>query len=139
MNARYSTEFQESLRGNVLLPNTDGYDDARKVWNGMIDKRPALIVQCRGPADVMNAVHLASDYNLLTAVRGGGHNVAGKGVCEGGIMIDCSNMTSVSVDPFSKTARVEPGVLLGAVDHESPSCSASEHRPASSAIPAPRD
>jgi hypothetical protein len=112
-------ELQKSLRGNILLPNTDGYDDARKVWNGMIDKRPALIVQCRGPADVMNAVHLARDYKLLTAVRGGGHNVAGKGVCEGGIVIDCSNMTSVSVDPFAKTARVEPGVLLGAVDHES--------------------
>ena len=111
-------EFQESLRGNILLPTSEGYDEARRVWNGMIDKRPAVIVQCRGPADIRHAVILARDYNLLTAVRGGGHNVAGKGVCEGGIVIDCSNMTSVSVDPWARTARVEPGVLLGAVDHE---------------------
>jgi hypothetical protein len=85
----------------------------------MIDKHPALIVQCQGPSDVTNAVNLARDYDLLTAVRGGGHNVAGKGVCEGGIMIDLSPMRGVRVDPVAQTARIEAGVLLGALDHES--------------------
>jgi hypothetical protein len=111
-------ELQKSLRGHLLLPNSDGYDDARKGWNGMIDKRPALIVQCHGASDVINAVNLARDYELLTAVRGGGHSAAGKFVCEGGIMIDLSPMQGVHVDPIARSARVEPGVLLGAVDHE---------------------
>ena len=111
-------ELQASLRGHVLLPSSDGYDDARKGWNGMIDKRPALIVRCHGASDVINAVNLARDYDLLTAVRGGGHSAAGKFVCEGGIMIDLSLMQGVHVDPVARSARVEPGVLLGAVDHE---------------------
>jgi hypothetical protein len=111
-------ELQASLRGHLLLPNSDGYDDARTGWNGMIDKRPALIVQCQGASDVINAVKLARDYDLLTAVRGGGHSAAGKFVCEGGIMIDLSPMQGVHVDPTARSARVEPGVLLGAVDHE---------------------
>ncbi|MEE8236004.1 MAG: FAD-binding protein, partial [Gammaproteobacteria bacterium] len=95
-------ELAASLRGRLLLPSSEGYDQARKVWNGMIDKRPALIVQCQGPADVTHAVNLARDYDLLTAVRGGGHNVAGKGVCEGGIMIDLSPMQGVRVDPKAR-------------------------------------
>ena len=111
-------ELQASLRGQLLLPTSDGYDDARKGWNGMIDKRPALIVRCHGASDVINAVNLARDYELLTAVRGGGHSAAGKFVCEGGIMIDLSPMQGVHVDPIARSARVEPGVLLGAVDHE---------------------
>ena len=110
--------LQASLRGQLLLPGSDGYDDARKGWNGMIDKRPALIVRCHGASDVINAVNLARDYDLLTAVRGGGHSAAGKFVCEGGIMIDLSPMQGVHVDPVAHCARVEPGVLLGAVDHE---------------------
>lgn len=111
-------ELAESLRGDVLLPASDGYDDARKAWNGMIDKRPALIVRCKGAADVTQAVNLARDYALLTAVRGGGHNIAGKSVCEGGIMIDLAPMQGVRVDPVTRSAWVEPGVLLGALDHE---------------------
>ena len=111
-------ELANSLRGRLLLPSSEGYDQARKVWNGMIDKHPALIVQCEGPADVIQAVQLAHDYDLLTAVRGGGHNVAGKAVCEGGIMIDLSQMNGIRVDPKARIAWAEPGVLLGALDHE---------------------
>lgn len=111
-------ELQDSLRGELLLPTSDGYDDARKGWNGMIDKRPALIVRCHGPADVMNSVNLAREYELLTALRGGGHSAAGKSVCEGGIVIDLSAMNGVRVDPATRSGRAEAGVLLGAVDHE---------------------
>ncbi len=112
-------ELEDRLYGRMLLPSSDGYDDARKIWNGMIDNRPALIVQCAGVSDVASAVDLAREYKLLTAVRGGGHSAAGKSICEGGIVIDCSRMLGVHVDPFNKTARVEPGVLLGELDHES--------------------
>ena len=112
-------ELQESLRGHLLLPTSEGYDEARRGWNGMIDKRPALIVRCHGPADVMNAVKVARQYELLTAVRGGGHSAAGKSVCDGGIMIDLSPMRGVRVDPTTRSGRAEAGVLLGAVDHES--------------------
>ena len=111
-------ELAASLRGRILLPTSEGYDTARHGWNGMIDKHPALIVQCNGAADVTQAVNLAHEYELLTAVRGGGHSAAGKSVCEGGIMIDCSPMQGIHVDPVAQRARIEPGVLLGALDHE---------------------
>ncbi len=97
-------ELANSLRGRLLLPSSEGYDQARKVWNGMIDKHPALIVQCEGQSDVIHAVQLAHDYDLLTAVRGGGHNVAGTGVCEGGIMIDLSPMQGIRFDPQARIA-----------------------------------
>ena len=109
-------ELAASLNGQILLPSSDGYDTARKGWNGMIDKHPALIVQCRNVSDITNAVNLARDYQLLTAVRGGGHSAAGKSVCEGGLMIDLSQMTAVTADPDTRSATAEPGVLLGAVD-----------------------
>jgi hypothetical protein len=109
-------ELADSLSGHIVLPTSEGYDDARKLWNGMIDKRPALIVQCLSPQDVQQAVNLAREYELLTAVRGGGHNIAGKGSCDGGLQINCSTMTQVSVNPDERWATAEPGVLLGAVD-----------------------
>ena len=109
-------EVEASLTGGILLPSSEGYDQARKVWNGMIDKRPALIVRCQNSTDVASAVNLAREYDLLTAVRGGGHNIAGKSVCDGGIVIDCSQMRGVRVDPEKRSAYVEPGVLLGEVD-----------------------
>jgi FAD/FMN-containing dehydrogenase len=84
--------FQASLRGSVLRHSDAGYDDARKVWNGMIDKRPALIARCTGVADVMGAVNFARANNLLVSVRGGGHNITGNAVCDGGLMIDLSPM-----------------------------------------------
>jgi hypothetical protein len=109
-------ELQQALSGRLLLPASEGYDDARKVWNGMINNRPGVIVQCLNETDIRNAVNFAREYSALTSVRGGGHNVAGKGMCEGGIAIDCSQMTDAGCDPDARTAYAQPGVLLGAVD-----------------------
>jgi FAD/FMN-containing dehydrogenase len=106
------------LRGELLFPGDARYDNARRVWNGMVDKRPALIVRCSGVADVIGAVTFARAHNLLVSVRAGGHNIAGKAVCDGGLMIDLSGMRSVRVDPLKRTARVEGGATLGDLDHE---------------------
>src|SRR6266566_7141202 len=106
------------LRGTVALPGEDGYDAARTVWNAMVDRRPGLVIRCLGAADVINAVKLARDEKLLVAVRGGGHNIAGNAVCDGGLLIDLSLMKSVRVDPGSNTARVEPGATLADFDKE---------------------
>src|SRR5438128_1278894 len=86
--------FKARLRGQLLRPGDDGYDEARKVWNGMIDKRPALIARCVGVADVISAVDFARTHRLLVSVRGGGHNVPGNAVCDGGLMIDLAPMRS---------------------------------------------
>lgn len=110
--------FSSRLRGQLLRPGHNGYEDTRKVWNGMIDKRPALIVRCAGVRDVVDAVRFAREHDLLGSVRGGGHNIAGKAVCDGGLMIDLSGMRSVQVDPVKRTARVEGGALLGDLDRE---------------------
>jgi len=111
-------KFKASLRGALLRPGETGYDEARRVWNGMIDKRPALIARCAGVADVIHCVNFAHANNLLVAVRGGGHNVSGNAVCDGGLMIDLSCMKSVRVDPTRRTARAEPGVTWGEFDRE---------------------
>ena len=110
--------FRGKLRGPVALPGEDGYDAARTIWNATIDRSPALVARCLGAADVINAVKLARDENLLVAVRGGGHNIAGNAVCDGGLLIDLSLMKSVRVDPASRTARVEPGATLADFDKE---------------------
>jgi FAD/FMN-containing dehydrogenase len=110
--------FADSLRGPLLNPGDGGYDDARKVWNGMIDRRPALIARCTGVADVMKAVRFARDHRLLVSVRGGGHNITGNAVCEGGLMLDLSPMKSVRVDPAKRTARAEAGLTWGEYNHE---------------------
>ncbi len=106
------------VRGTVLTPGVEGYDAARTVWNAMIDRRPAVIVRCAGAADVRAAVDFARETGARLAVRGGGHNIAGSAVCDDGVMIDLSPMQSVRIDPFARTARVEPGVTLGAFDRE---------------------
>ena len=110
--------FISGLRGEVLLNNNPEYDEVRKIWNGMIDKKPAIIVRCMGVSDIIDCINLARENNLLTSVRGGGHNIAGNAVCEAGLMIDLSLMKSVLVDPDNKTANVSPGCCLGEVDHE---------------------
>jgi FAD/FMN-containing dehydrogenase len=110
--------FQTRLRGKLLRPGDDGYDDARKVWNGMIDRKPALIARCTGTADVMAAVSFARERGLLVSIRGGGHSAAGNAVCEGGLMIDLAPMKSIRVDPVAGMARAEPGVLWGEFDRE---------------------
>ena len=106
------------FRGEVIVPDHHDYDDARAVWNGAVDRRPRLIARCRGTADVAAAVRFARDRDLEIAVRGGGHNVAGTAVCDGGIVIDLSAMRAVSVDPVERTALVQGGALWGDVDHE---------------------
>jgi FAD/FMN-containing dehydrogenase len=110
--------LRAAVRGAVCLPGEPGYDEARTIWNAMIDRRPAAIVRATGAADVIQAVNFARDHGLRLAVRGGGHNIAGNAVGDGGLMIDLSPMKSVRIDPVSKTARVEPGVTLGEFDRE---------------------
>jgi FAD/FMN-containing dehydrogenase len=110
--------LKPQLRGSLCLQDEVGYDEARTIWNAMIDRRPGAVVRCGGASDVMRAVRLARDNGLLVAVRGGGHNISGNAVCEGGLLIDLSPMRSVRVDPKKRTARVEPGVTLGEFDKE---------------------
>jgi FAD/FMN-containing dehydrogenase len=110
--------FSSSLRGRLLTPESPGYDEARSIWNGMIDRRPALIVECAGVADVISSVNFARENRLLLAVRGGGHNIAGNAVCDGGLMLSLAGMKSVRVDPGARRAWVEPGASLGDFDHE---------------------
>ena len=111
-------QLKSVFRGYLITPDDSHYDYARKIWNGMFDKHPALIAQCICTADVIQAVNFARDNNLLVAVKGGGHNSAGKATCDDGIVIDLSHMRRVYVDPKKKTARVDGGALLGDVDSE---------------------
>jgi FAD/FMN-containing dehydrogenase len=106
------------LRGKLLMPGDPGFDEARSIWNAMIDRKPGAIVRCAGAADVIRTVRFAADNSLLLAVRGGGHNIAGNAVCDGGLMLDLSPMRSVRVDPAQRSARVEPGVTLAELDNE---------------------
>lgn len=110
--------FAASLRGGVVRPGEPGYDEGRLLWNGMIDKRPALIARCSGAADVIASVNFARDHDLLLAVRGGGHNVAGRAACDDGLMLDLSLMRGVRVDPSTGTVRVQGGATLGDMDRE---------------------
>jgi FAD/FMN-containing dehydrogenase len=108
-----------SLRGGLLRPGDPGYDEGRLLWNGMIDKRPALMARCSGAADVIAAVNFAREHDLLLAVRGGGHGVAGRAACDDGLMLDLSLMRGVRVDPQAQTVRVQGGATLGDMDRES--------------------
>lgn len=110
--------FAERFRGEVIRPDEGEYDRARRVWNEMINKYPAIIARCTGVADVIAAVDFARENGLLVAIRGGGHNVAGNAVCDGGIVIDLSGMNDVHVDPERRTVRAGGGATLGEVDRE---------------------
>jgi FAD/FMN-containing dehydrogenase len=110
--------FAKGLRGQPLRPGDDNYDQVRRIWNGMIDKRPALIVQAAGGADVIQTVEFARESGLVLAVRGGGHNVSGNAVCDGGLTLDLSLMRSVRVDPKRQSLRAEGGTLWRDLDHE---------------------
>ena len=108
--------LNRALDGAVLLPGNAGFDEARTIWNAMIDKRPGAVVSCRTAADVAKAVAFAAEHQPLTAIKSGGHNIAGNAVCDGGLVIDLSTMNNVAVDADTKTARVEAGALLADVD-----------------------
>jgi FAD/FMN-containing dehydrogenase len=105
-----------AFAGQLIGPGDAGYEAARRVWNGMVDRRPALIARCAEESDVVAALRCARERALPVAVRGGGHNVAGNAVCDGGIVIDLSGMKAIDVDHVGRTARVQPGVLLGELD-----------------------
>ena len=108
----------DRFAGELLRPGDAGYDDARRVHNGLIDKRPSLIARCLDTADIVAAVNVARDHSLELSVRGGGHNVAGRAVTDGGLMIDLSALRSVQVDPVASTARVAGGSTWGVLDRE---------------------
>ena len=111
-----ATGFRQKLTGDLLQPGDQGYDEARKVWNGMIDRHPALIARCKNAEDVIQSVLFARRENLIVSVKGGGHNITGNAVCEGGLMIDMSLMKSVRVNPEQQTADVETGATWGEYD-----------------------
>lgn len=108
--------FIDSVRGKLILPADAGYNEARKVYNGMIDKKPAIIVQCESVADVIASVNFGRENNLLIAIKGGGHNGGGLGMCDDGLVIDLCKMKAISVDVTGKTVRTEGGCLLSEVD-----------------------
>ncbi len=109
-------EFKAHFRGDALRHGDEAYDEVRQIWNAMIDRRPALIARAKSPEDVVNAVKFARKHDLIVAVRGGGHNIAGNAVCDGGLMIDLSLMKRAKVDPGARQAEVEPGCTLGDFD-----------------------
>jgi hypothetical protein len=117
LSAQSVDHLRSSFRGELIQPNDGAYESARKVYNGMIDKRPGLIARCVDVADVIAAVEYGRENGLLTAIRGGGHNGAGLGTCDGGLVIDLSRMKGVRVDPAAGTVRVEAGCVWGDVDH----------------------
>src|SRR6187431_2821460 len=111
------TTFAQSLRGTVTQPGDAAYEEARKLYNGMIDKRPRIIARCAGVADVIAAVNFGREQGLLIAIRGGGHNGPGLGSCDDGLVIDLSLLKGVRVNPADRTVRVEAGCTSGDVDH----------------------
>ncbi len=111
-------DLKGRIRGPLIRPGDPGFDEARSVWNAMIDRRPALIARCLGTADVIAAVNAAREHGLPLSIKGGGHNIAGLAVCEGGLMLDMSLMRGVWVDAPARTARAQAGCLLGDVDAE---------------------
>ena len=116
LNETVVAALRGRLRGELLCPDEAGYDEARSLWNAMFDKRPALIVRCADASDVVRAVNFARTHSVPVAVRGGGHNVAGSGACDGGLMLDMSQMKNVQIDPVNRTARAEPGLTWGEFD-----------------------
>jgi len=117
MSAHSVEQLKGAFRGQLVLPEDAAYESARKVYNAMIDKHPRLIARCVDVADVIAAVHFGRENNLLTAIRGGGHNGAGLGTCDDGLVIDLSRMKGIRVNPAAKTVRVEGGCVWGDVDH----------------------
>lgn len=118
LSAEALQAFKTAFKGPVLTPDDPAYEETRKIWNAMIDRRPGLVARCTGTADVVQAVRFARQHGLVCSVRGGGHNIAGLSVCDGGLMIDMSLLRAVWVDPVGRTARAQAGCTLGDVDRE---------------------
>jgi hypothetical protein len=118
MGTAPAENLRARVRGQLLLPADEGYDAARKIYNAMIDKRPAMILRCAGAADAIAAISFAQEQNLLVSIRSGGHGIAGKAICDGGLVIDLSRMKGIRVDPEKRTVRAEPGLTLGEFDRE---------------------
>jgi FAD/FMN-containing dehydrogenase len=118
LNAAALQAFKAAFKGQVLTAEDASFEDTRKIWNAMIDRRPGLIARCTGTADVVQAVRFARQHGLLSSVRGGGHNIAGLAVCEGGLMIDLSLLRGVWVDATRQVAQAQAGCTLGDVDRE---------------------
>lgn len=110
--------FAERVHGDVLHSGDVGYDEARTVWNGMIDKEPAIIARCTGAADVVTSIDFARDQNLPVAVKSGGYHIAGHAVCDDGLVVDLTPMDGVRVDPAAQTVRVQGGATWGDLNHE---------------------
>lgn len=110
--------LKQQLRGALLTPRDAEYETARRVWNGMIDKKPALIARCTGASDVVACIGFAREHGMQISVRGGGHNYAGKAVCDDGLVIDPSSMKDLQVDPARQTVRAQAGLRLGEFDRE---------------------
>ena len=117
LNEAIINKFNETLRGNLIQPTDSNFDEVRKVYNGMIDRHPAMIAKCADVADVITAVNFGRENNMLISIRGGGHNAGGLGVCDDGLVIDLSNINYTRVDPKAKTIRVGGGCTWGDVDH----------------------
>src|SRR5215467_4706498 len=111
-------KLKASVRGQVFCPGDPGYDEARVVPNAMIDRRPAMIARCASAADVIACIRIAREHDVLVSVRGGGHSIAGKAVCDSGLMIDMSAMKGIRVDPARRTVRAQTGLKLGEFDRE---------------------
>jgi FAD/FMN-containing dehydrogenase len=118
VDAESLDRLASNFRGELLCEGDNGYNEARTIWNAMIDRKPAVIARCAGVADVVAAVNFSREHGLLTAVRSIGHNIAGNAVCDNGLMIDLSSMRSVRIDPEARLAHIEPGVTLGDFDRE---------------------
>jgi FAD/FMN-containing dehydrogenase len=116
LQATEITELSSGFEGEILRPGDDAYDGARQIWNAMVDKRPAVIARCASVSDVVRAVNFAREAGLLLAVRGGGHNIAGSALCDGGIVVDLSKMKAASVDPGARRASIESGATLADLD-----------------------
>ena len=116
MSTEMREQIKRALKGRVLVPEDPGYEDARQIWNGMIDRRPAAIVQCADADDVPPAIAFARKNNLEISIRGAGHNIAGNALCDDGLTIDFSNMKTVRVDAAKKRAYVQPGATLADLD-----------------------
>jgi len=110
--------LKSGLRGPLLLPDSPGFDEARSIWNAMIDRYPAMILRCAGVADIRQGIAFARDNGLPLAIRGGGHNIGGSALCDDGVVLDLSSMKSVRIDPAARRAYVEPGATLHDFDHE---------------------